>query len=208
MQSSRPTPLENDALVEAESVFGGLRTPTPKEMKDALTQFSVTTDDLERVAGPPGIFPYGRSPLFQSNDVEVLVMNWAPMRECAPHDHGGSFGWIKLMAGTAQHILYTLNQDDVPVPYLERVECAGSMYFAPRGQVHAMANHTHHRMLTVHVYSPPIANMMVYDLAKCAACVVSDDCGAWWPTAQRQILREIRLLGPPQRVDDVRQPGT
>ncbi|KAF0825367.1 Cysteine dioxygenase Dlit [Cytobacillus firmus] len=40
---------------------------------------------------------------------------------------------------------------------------------------------------------PPITGMKVYDLEKCAACVVSEDCGAWWPEEQRQKVREIQL---------------
>ena len=35
--------------------------------------------------------------------------------------------------------------------------------------------------------------MKVYDLKRCAACVVSDDCGAWWPREQRQLLQELQL---------------
>jgi cysteine dioxygenase len=48
-------------------------------------------------------------------------------------------------------------------------------------------------MVTLHLYSPPITGMIVYDLQKCAACVVSDDCGAWWPEEQYQRLKEIQL---------------
>ena len=48
-------------------------------------------------------------------------------------------------------------------------------------------------LVTLHLYSPPISGMKVYDLEKCAACLVSDDCGAWWPEEQRQKIKEIRL---------------
>ncbi|MGM1006165.1 MAG: hypothetical protein ACQEW2_03745 [Bacillota bacterium] len=48
-------------------------------------------------------------------------------------------------------------------------------------------------LVTLHLYSPPITGMKVYNLEKCAACVVSEDCGAWWPEEQRQKVREIQL---------------
>lgn len=181
-------------MMEAERIFGSLEIPTPRELQHALAELSrVPPEELEEVAGPPGVFPYGRTALFRSDHVEVLVMNWAPDRRCSPHDHGNSFGWIDIVCGTADHLLYTLDQSDVPVLYLERQERAGSLYFSPRGQVHAMGNRTADLMLTLHAYAPPIANMVVYDLENCAKCVVSDDCGAWWPPEQRQRLREYRL---------------
>lgn len=48
-------------------------------------------------------------------------------------------------------------------------------------------------LITLHLYAPPITGMKVYDLEKCAACVVSDDCGAWWPDDLRQQVKEIKL---------------
>lgn len=120
-------------------------------------------------------------------------MNWANHRECAPHDHGSSYGWINIITGESTHMLHTLDQDDVPVPYLRRTEKAGFRFFAPRGMIHQMGNMTDDMLVTLHVYSMPITGMKVYDLERCAACVVSDDCGAWWPEDQRQRLREIKL---------------
>ncbi|WP_236561071.1 hypothetical protein [Pontibacillus sp. HMF3514] len=48
-------------------------------------------------------------------------------------------------------------------------------------------------LVTLHLYAPPITGMMVYDLETCAACVVSDDCGAWWPEKLREKVKEIQL---------------
>ncbi len=53
-------------------------------------------------------------------------------------------------------------------------------------------------LLTLHLYAPPISGMKVYDLEKCAACVVSDDCGAWWPEDQKQRLKVIQLNQTPK----------
>lgn len=131
--------------------------------------------------------------IFSTPEIEVLVMNWAARRECAPHDHGASFGWVHVMAGTVTHTLFTLDRDGIPVPFGSRLEHAGSRYFAPRSLVHSMGNPQDDLTVTVHVYCPPITGMKVCDLSRCAACVVSDDCGAWWPDDQRQLVREIKL---------------
>lgn len=173
--------------------FDPLCRPTPQQLREAWESVGATLDEVLPYAGDPGIYPYGRKKLYASDDIEILAMNWAPRRPCAPHDHGQSFGWINVMAGTVRHTLYTLDQDDIPAPFLTREEPRGSRYFAPRGMVHSMENPSDDLTVTLHLYAPPISGMRVYDLERCAACVVSDDCGAWWPDEQRQLVREIKL---------------
>lgn len=173
--------------------FGKLRRPSPDELADAWEQLALTLDEVLPLAGEPGVYPYGRKKIFSTPEIEVLVMNWAARRECAPHDHGASFGWVHVMAGTVTHTLFTLDRDGIPVPFGSRLEHAGSRYFAPRSLVHSMGNPQDDLTVTVHVYCPPITGMKVCDLSRCAACVVSDDCGAWWPDDQRQLVREIKL---------------
>ncbi|MDE3724094.1 cysteine dioxygenase family protein [Nocardiopsis sp. N85] len=176
--------------------FSPLTSPGPEALAAAWDAVAPTVPEILPLAGPPGVYPYGRKVIFASDDVEIIVMNWAARRMCAPHDHGASFGWVNILAGEVEHTLYTLDQNDFPVSYLKRREKSGSRYFAARGMVHSMGNSSDDLTLTVHVYAPPIHGMKVYDLEKCAACVVSDDCGAWWPEDQRQILREIRFRSP------------
>jgi SAM-dependent methyltransferase/quercetin dioxygenase-like cupin family protein len=185
--------VDMDLHARLEAVFGSMRRPTPDTLAEAWRKAKVTLEDVIPWMGEPGIYPYGRKKVFDSPELEILVMNWAALRECAPHDHGFSFGWVHVLAGTLNHTLYTLDQRDVPVMFGRRLEHAGGRYFAPRGLVHSMGNPTDETTVTLHVYAPPITGMKVYDLAKCAACVVSDDCGAWWPDEQRQIVRRIKI---------------
>ena len=173
--------------------FDHLVAPGPQQLLDAWKATAAELPEVLAYAGEPGVYPYGRKRIFASAEVEVLAMNWGARRTCAPHDHGSSFGWVNVLSGNVEHTLYTLDQNDVPIPYLTRVEKRGSSYFAARSMVHAMGNPGDEPTITVHVYAPPITRMKVYDLQRCAACVVSDDCGAWWPDDQRQLLEVIRL---------------
>lgn len=180
-----------------DQLFGSLILPSPAELSKALDVLNVNFEDLSACLGPAGVFPYHRKLLFKNDQVEVLVMNWASGQVCSPHDHGESFGLIEIVTGVATHHLYTLNQIGSPVQYYSRVEAEKSRYFTARNSIHAMGNMTEGLLVTLHVYAPPIYNMKVYDLEKCAACVVSDDCGAWWPAESRQILKQIRLRRVP-----------
>jgi len=182
-----------------DQLFGSLILPSPTELLEAFGVLNISIEDLSAYLGPAGSFPYHRKLLFKNDQVEVLVMNWAKGQMCSPHDHGESFGLIEIVTGVATHHLYTLNQLDSPVQYYSRVETEQSRYFTAKNSIHAMGNLTEDFLVTLHVYTPPICNMKVYDLEQCAACVVSDDCGAWWPAESRQILKRIRLRRVPAR---------
>jgi cysteine dioxygenase len=193
-----------DAISDAQQLLQDIDNPTPEGMRDLLVSLDFDADALEEIAGPAGLFPYGRKVICSTPEIELLVMNWAPRQECAPHDHGRSFGWIQIVDGTARHRLYTLDQHDVPALYLQRTEHAGQLYFAPHGQVHQMGNPGLERLITLHLYAPPISGMHIYDLERCRVCVVSDDCGAWWPAEKRQLLRERSLTRVGDRRDQRR----
>ncbi|WP_146173928.1 cysteine dioxygenase [Saccharothrix carnea] len=170
-----------------------LERPTPSELITAVDRVGVTVAELRPYLSEPGLYPYGRQKLLATDEVEIIAMNWATQRQCSPHDHGSSFGVISVVQGTISHDLYTLDQDDTPAKYLSRVEKEGTNYFAARGMVHSMGNPLTTPAVTLHFYAPPITRMKVYDLENCLACVVSDDCGAWWPTEQRQRLAVLKL---------------
>ena len=53
----------------------------------------------ERAGDPPGSDPYSRLLLHADDDVEVMVARWRPGARCAPHDHGGSGGFVSPSAG-------------------------------------------------------------------------------------------------------------
>lgn len=180
-------------LSRIRSEFLNLQKPNPLELKKAIENLNVKREELTPYLEDPEFKPYGRKLLFSNDDVEILVMNWANKNVCAPHDHGNSFGYVFVIEGDSTHTLYTLDQNDIPQEYLTRVERKNTKFFAPKHMIHSMENKSDSSLITLHIYSPPITNMKVYDLEKCAVCVVSDDCGAWWPDEQRQLLEEIKL---------------
>jgi cysteine dioxygenase len=189
-----------DALDRLTKALSMLERPSPRELRTVIAACPVTVANLEPLLPAPSIYPYGRKVLFQSDHIELLVMNWAP-RECAPHDHGRSWGWLSVLEGVATHTVYRIN-GGLPVVRKRTREEAGAMLFAPQGLVHSMGNPCSDRLVTLHAYAPPITGMRVYDLHRCAACVVSDDCGAWWPESQRQIVRVLALSSAAPSTDE------
>lgn len=171
-------------------VLNSLHKPTIETLRQALNQIHATYEDVAPYIESSTDKPYYRKILFQSDHVELLLMNWSGL-DCAPHDHGHSFGWIQVMNGSVRNQLFSVQPGKLPEPFFEKQHSEGTVFFAPQKSVHRMEGQKN--LLTLHLYAPPISGMKVYDLEKCAACVVSDDCGAWWPDEQRQQLKIIQL---------------
>lgn len=175
-----------------KNVFDSLKSPSKTDLKDALLQLNITLDDLAQLPEPSKGIPYNRKLLYKNDEVELLVMNWSQL-ECAPHDHGNSHGWIQVLSGTSINTVYEVNENGLPAELFHHFHHKGKFYYAPKKIIHKMQASNQSDLVTLHLYSPPITGMMVYDLQKCAACVVSDDCGAWWPEEQYQKVKEIQL---------------
>ncbi|WP_406687597.1 cysteine dioxygenase [Rossellomorea vietnamensis] len=166
--------------------------PSTKELKEVLQSLNIRLEDLQPYLESPEGKPYFRKLLYQNEAVELLVMNWSDM-ECAPHDHGDSKGWIQVMDGTSVNTIFEVKDNHLPHEIFHREYREGSFFFAPKKGVHKMRKGSEGSLVTLHLYSPPIQGMMVYDLEKCAACVVSDECGAWWPEDMREKVKDIQL---------------
>jgi cysteine dioxygenase len=176
-----------------KEVLDKLKNPSKTELKDALLQLNITLQDLEQLPEPSQGKPYNRKLLYKNKEVEMLVMNWSQL-ECAPHNHGYSQGWIQVISGTTLNSVYELDGNGLPTELFQEYHHKGRYFYAPIKAIHKMQAANQTDLVTLHLYSPPITGMIVYDLEKCAACVVSDDCGAWWPDEQYQKIKEIRLI--------------
>jgi cysteine dioxygenase len=152
--------------------------------------------DVLPYLAPPGDKPYGRKLIYSNEQVEVMVMNWNPGHPCLPHDHGESVGWVQVLSGAVEHTLCRSDPTGPPLPTHTTIERASTMLFAPAGMVHMMcALKSELPTVTLHFYSPPISGMRVFDLENGAACVVADDCGAWWPDPP-QLVKLLPAANP------------
>ncbi|MFC0526049.1 cysteine dioxygenase family protein [Pontibacillus salicampi] len=173
-------------------VLGGLADIKSDDLKEALLALEATPEDLKPHLETAQGKPYYRTLLYQDEQVELLVMNWSQL-ECAPHDHGESYGWVQVVDGASLHTVYEVKDNKLPEELFEERQEKGNLFFAPKKGVHKMKDAGGTGLMTLHLYAPPISGMIVYDLNVCAACIVSDDCGAWWPEETRQKVKEIKL---------------
>ncbi|WHY74686.1 cysteine dioxygenase [Fictibacillus enclensis] len=183
-------------LERIEMLFGSMHNPSSRQLLTAIKQLDVRLEDVTPFLKEPGNKPYGRQMFYQNDHIEILVMQWSTYLDCAPHDHGQSYGWVQIIAGSSDHWIYEISPASLPLERLNRKEKSGSYLNVGKGMIHKMGSRGEEPLITLHVYTPPISGMKVYDLNKCAVCIVSEDCGAWWPEEQKQQLKTVRLKGP------------
>lgn len=125
--------------------------------------------------------PYGRHVLLETRFVEAMVATWTPGSWCAPHDHGGSVGGVRVLRGQAAHRVYRRSAGRLEAVRDEVVRRGEVMRCGP-DLVHAMADGGGDEpLMTLHLYAGPIDHMVVYDLDNDETLVVDGGCGAWVP---------------------------
>lgn len=171
-----------------QRLSSGFKVSSPETLKQLILSLNPSIEDAYSWLRDPEDKPYGRALIYADNDFEIIVMTWSRNLPSLPHDHGSSYGWVKILSGSVVHTLYRHSEQGVPTVAKRVVEPTGAMLYAPPGLIHTMESATpDETVVTLHFYAPPIHGMRVFDLERIRACIVSDDCGAWWPDRQHFI---------------------
>ncbi|MBA3773911.1 MAG: hypothetical protein H0X13_15880 [Ramlibacter sp.] len=159
---------------------------------EVLRDIARTVEEVRIARTPPPDEPYWRAPLYRTHALEIVQMCFGPAREWLPHDHGTSSGWVHVIDGQAEHVLFTFAEDGALREQRREMLSTGALIFMPERMIHTLGP-AGDRLSTLFAYAPPIAGMGVYDPAAGCGCIVSDDCGAWWPQTPAQLVREFRF---------------
>ena len=124
----------------------------------------VMSELAEGVAGRPELWSAlahhdrtARRPvrLVATESYEIWVIGWMPEQGLDLHDHGRSYGLVRVLEGT---LLETVLTGEGPRPQLLE---AGRRRFLPTSTVHAVKGFGG-PATSVHVYSPPLTSMTHY----------------------------------------------
>ena len=144
------------------SLFGGLTNPSLKELSYSLKQIPNVLESIEPYIKEPDQFEYGRNVIYRNNELEVIVINIPPHKGTAIHDHGQSIGCAMVLEGQLLNSIYRLHENHSELSssyFVHQGECL----FSTRGLIHRMSNPSSERMISLHVYSPPLQDMTIYE---------------------------------------------
>lgn len=162
----------------------------------ALNTAVQSVDEIARMLLPHQIAdtarPYGRHVLLEGDNLEIMLATWTRGMFCAPHDHGGSEGVVKVLQGRARHRIYTIDDDGLTL-VREEIAQAGDVMLCPKSLVHAMGDDAADLpLVTLHLYTGPVPHMVVYDVRGGRTIKVDGGCGAWVPESSSGQILETR----------------
>ena len=106
---------------------------------------------------------YARNLVCRTPAFELLVLCWRPGHESTIHDHAGSLNAISVQRGELTSRLFGRAAGTGPVELLaeERVK-PGGWTGVDRDGIHQLLNQAEDDLVTVHVYAPPLTELVVY----------------------------------------------
>lgn len=145
----------------------------------------IASDTLDALREPDPAHPYGRKVLLGGDGIEVMVATWTRGIPCVPHDHGGALGAVKILQGRARHRIWKVEDRTLRL-VREHVAEAGELLACGADLIHSMGDDgADAPLMTMHMYTPTIDFMVLYDQHADRTLVVDGECGAWLPPADR-----------------------
>ena len=124
--------------------------------------------------------PYGRQLLHQGPAGEVMLAGWARGGRSAPHDHGEAAGFVLVLEGQFSESMYSFDGRELQ-RCAQRDLAVFEFTSAQAGAIHDL--HAISYGLTLHLYTPEIVAMRVFDVERRSTLFVTGDAGAWIPRA-------------------------
>ncbi|HEV7905180.1 MAG TPA: cysteine dioxygenase family protein [Pyrinomonadaceae bacterium] len=149
--------------------------PTQKELDALLRRLELEPEELRgHLKFKPNT--YTRHRLFRSDLCEMLVLCWLPGQRTAIHDHNGSYGAIRICQGAMEEEIFRLNEAGEVEFETMYVRSAGDVTGTDVPDIHRIGNPEQNaeRMVTIHVYAPPLRVIKTYQLG-------SAEVGECWP---------------------------
>jgi cysteine dioxygenase len=135
-----------------------------KVLENLLHKLDLTTDDIKSscIFGQRG---YKRNTISRSDHYELLALCWHSGDRTPIHDHQGVSCAFKVLHGTGTEIRFRPTPSGLICPASTTEMHPGYICAALDADIHEVANFQAPGMdlVTLHIYSPPIKKMNVYD---------------------------------------------
>jgi cysteine dioxygenase len=106
---------------------------------------------------------YRRNPLWQGAAYRAFVICWRPGQVSTIHDHTDCGCGMKVLAGTMTEVPFTLDPRGVPIEHPANVHERGSVCVSFDADIHEIRNDGDEDLVTLHVYTPPLQKIGIYE---------------------------------------------
>jgi cysteine dioxygenase len=106
---------------------------------------------------------YVRTLYHRDTNSELLVLGWLEGQASLAHDHGSSVCGMRVCCGEAVELELKHLPNGMLSPQRVERHTTGTVTICGRTAIHQIANECSAPLVTVHLYSPPLADGHVYD---------------------------------------------
>jgi predicted metal-dependent enzyme (double-stranded beta helix superfamily) len=112
---------------------------------------------------------YARNLVVRTPHFELLVLCWRPGQHSTIHDHAGSLNAIRVRSGQLTSRVFrpvagaAVGEGPVELVSEVRIGPGQPLVGVDRGGVHQLADTSDARLVTLHVYAPPLRELTVFD---------------------------------------------
>jgi len=149
--------------------------PTQSELDALLRKLELKPEEL---CGYLNFKPntYTRRRVVRNDLSEMLVLCWLPGHRTAIHDHNGSYGAIRICEGGMEEEIFAVNAAGEVEFEIRHRRAAGEVTGTGVPDIHRIGNAetSEQRMITIHIYAPPLRIINTYQLG-------SAKVGECWP---------------------------
>jgi len=162
-----------DVLTETLAALAGA--PAQSELDALLRKLELEPEELRAYLNfKPNT--YTRRRVFRNDLCEMLVLCWLPGHRTAIHDHNGSYGAIRICEGVMEEEIFAVNEAGEVEFDATHARAAGEVTGTDVPDIHRIGNadESGRRMVTIHIYAPPLRVLNTYQLG-------SAEVGECWP---------------------------
>ena len=158
-------------------------------LKDFCVQhFSAQLLQLKKKIATSNTAYYEKEILLVNDEVEVMMSAWLPGNTCYPHDHDQAACFVFVLSGVVENTLLDFTNDELKV-ISKTTKVAGDDLYLANGIIHYMQNIGTGDLLCLHVYTPGISEMKVFDEQQKKIYTLSGEAAAWLPANNNHILQ-------------------
>jgi len=166
------------------------------QLRSILRDLETPLEDFELPEPPAEGMPYSRKVLFRNEILEVVLLRWNPAAESSIHDHGSSYGIIRVLSGILNFQIYDNYLRELALGSVPAIDT----FDLPEGIIHKMFNPSrYNEAVSLNFYCPNIDGMSLYDPVLREKLTVSHNNKAWNPQPKDILTRE-KLPDIPEEV--------
>ncbi len=146
------------------------------QLRSIIRDLETPFDEFELPEYPSSNSPFARKQLYRDEVLELVLIRWRPLSESIIHDHGKSYGIVRVLSGVLNFQIYDSYLRDIGFGSVPAIDT----FDLPQGIIHKMLNPSNYNeAISLHFYCPNIDDMCVYNIELREKQIIKNGTETW-----------------------------